>query len=87
MAEETTEQGEDDLVLTDEDNEPATLFPPGGGAVEGFIGVDGSTKIPWSDMESESKRVVYVFDSVGGLRFYLRAQLIDGHIKITTEMA
>lgn len=84
MAEENEAE---DIVLTDEDNEPATLFPSGGGAVEGFFGVNGATKIPWSDMESESKRVVYVFDSVGGLRFYLRAQLIDGYIKITTEMA
>ena len=87
MADETPEQDNDGLVLTDEDNEPTTLFPSGGGAVEGFFGVDGSTKIPWSDMESEAKRVVYVFDSVGGLRFYLRAQLIDGYIKMTTEMA
>lgn len=87
MADETTEQDNDGLVLTDEDNEPATLFPEGGGEVKGFFAVNGETKIPWSDMESESKRVVYVFDSVGGLRFYLRAQLIDGYVKITTEMA
>lgn len=82
MAEENESE---DIVLTDEDNEPAMTFPTGG--LEGMFAADGSTKLSWDDLKATAKRVVYVFDSVSGMRYYLKAQVIDGYLKITTEMS
>ena len=82
MADETTEQENDGLVLTDEDNEPATLFPTGGGEVEGLIGINGTTKLTWDDL-AEPQKVCYLWDNEGG-RYYLTAQFVNGYIKLDT---
>ena len=74
----------EDAVLTDEDNEPTDRFLSP--EVKGFFHANGETKLNWSDLGLEAKRVVYVFDAISGLRYYLNAQLVDGYLKITTEM-
>lgn len=86
--EETEEVEEtEDVELTDSENELAIMFPESalGGEIKGFFAANGTEKLSWTSL-NESKRIVYIFDALSGLRFYLRAQVVDGYLKITTEM-
>lgn len=82
---ETTETQE--TVLTDENNEPVTSMPDAiSGGLNGLIAADGTTELPWNNLTEEEKRICYVFDALSGLRFYLTGKVVNGYLKIGTEM-
>lgn len=89
MAEDTeTPEEVEEYELTDAENEQALMFPVAtlGGQIKGLIAANGTDELTWKNLEAESKRIVYIFDALSGLRFYLRAQVINNYLHITTEM-
>ena len=72
-------------VLTDENNEPVTAMPDSISGLKGLLAADGKTELQW-DVLKEEKRICYVFDALSGLRFYLTGKVVNGYLKIGTEM-
>lgn len=89
MAEEEEEKATEteEYELTDAENEPALIFPASSlGQIKGLVAANGQDELSWEALKTEKKRVVYIFDALSGLRFYLCAQVVNEYLKITTEM-
>lgn len=88
MAEEEEKATEtEEYELTDAENETTVIFPVSTlGQIKGLVAANGQDELSWEDLKTERKRVVYIFDALSGLRFYLCAQVVNEYLKITTEM-
>lgn len=76
---------EDEYVLSDDDEDAVVNIPVSGGVIAGMVHVNGE-KLNWADMKDSPQRLVYVFDGISGLRFYITGQVVDGFLKLQTEL-